>query len=137
MQLDRSKLAKVLALTASDKEGEAINAMRLANKMLEQAGLTWGAVLEQRAAVSIRVFDFTPGGDKGAFDTGDTPDPGTNKPVIDQMFATVFAVAPEGEFKDWLMSINDQWNRYQRLTPSQYDGLRRSYARVMRHGGQK
>jgi len=44
--LDRAKLTKVLALLASDKNGEALNAARLAATLVAQSGLTWQQVVE-------------------------------------------------------------------------------------------
>jgi len=44
--LDRAKLTKVLALLASDKNGEALNAARLAARLVAQSGLTWQQVVE-------------------------------------------------------------------------------------------
>ncbi|MDP6623832.1 MAG: DUF2786 domain-containing protein [Alphaproteobacteria bacterium] len=38
--VDLGKLTKVLALTTSDQEGEAIAALRVARQLLERAGLT-------------------------------------------------------------------------------------------------
>lgn len=43
--LDRRKLAAVLALTTSATDGEALAAVRAANRMLAAAGVTWADVL--------------------------------------------------------------------------------------------
>lgn len=44
--MDREKLAKLLALTASDNDHEALAAMRAANRMLKAADKAWEDVLE-------------------------------------------------------------------------------------------
>jgi hypothetical protein len=43
--LDHSKLLKCLRLTASPHDGEALSAVRQANKMLGDAGLEWSQVV--------------------------------------------------------------------------------------------
>lgn len=45
--LDRQKLAKVLAMTASEQDGEAIAAFRKAQKLLETAGVSLFDVAEE------------------------------------------------------------------------------------------
>jgi hypothetical protein len=44
--VDREKLAKLLALTTSDNDHEALSAMRAANRMLREVGKIWEDVLE-------------------------------------------------------------------------------------------
>lgn len=44
-QLDRAKLAKLMAMTTSDQDGEALNALRMANKLIAGAKLSWPEVL--------------------------------------------------------------------------------------------
>ncbi|MET4518397.1 hypothetical protein [Bradyrhizobium sp. I1.7.5] len=45
MIIDRERLLKFLRLTASDHDGEAIAAMRMANKVIRSAGKTWEDVV--------------------------------------------------------------------------------------------
>lgn len=45
MSVDTDKLAKVLALTSSEHDGEALSAARHANAMVERAGLRWTDVI--------------------------------------------------------------------------------------------
>jgi hypothetical protein len=45
--LDRQKLVKLLAMTTSDKDPEALAAIRLANAMLDREKMTWGDVLKE------------------------------------------------------------------------------------------
>lgn len=44
-QLDRDRLAKVLALLGSHHDGEVISAARIANEIVRVAGTTWHKVL--------------------------------------------------------------------------------------------
>ena len=43
--IDQKKLAKFLGMMGSAHDGEALNAARMANKMVAAAGLTWEQVL--------------------------------------------------------------------------------------------
>lgn len=54
-QLDHKKLAKVLALTASQQDGEAIAALRMAQRLLHSAGFS----LEDMAGEVLLDQDFT------------------------------------------------------------------------------
>lgn len=44
-KIDIAQLVKILSLTQSDSDGEALNAMRMANSKLKAAGLTWQDVM--------------------------------------------------------------------------------------------
>lgn len=45
MPLDRNRFVKVLLLTQSDNDGEALAAIRAANRMLSEAGVGWGGLI--------------------------------------------------------------------------------------------
>ena len=59
MPLDRERLAKVLSLTQSSSDGEALAAIRKANEIIKGENLTWDEVLIQIAdavgAISITI----------------------------------------------------------------------------------
>lgn len=44
--IDRKRLSQLLGMTASAHDGEALNAIKLANKMLKSAALSWPDILE-------------------------------------------------------------------------------------------
>ncbi|MBF0623801.1 MAG: hypothetical protein HQL82_03235 [Magnetococcales bacterium] len=48
--LDLQKLAKVLQLTDSTHDGEALNSVRLANQLLKKAGVTYEELLREKEA---------------------------------------------------------------------------------------
>ena len=62
--MDRDRLAKLLSLSQSDNDAEAISAIRKANSMLKKEGLTWQNVLgsvpssPQRRPPETRGFGF-------------------------------------------------------------------------------
>jgi hypothetical protein len=47
--MDADRLAKLLGMIGSDHDGEALNAAKLANKMVGEAGMTWTEVLGRTA----------------------------------------------------------------------------------------
>lgn len=44
-QVDKAKLVKLLNLTTSEADNEALTALRLANKMIKEDNLTWAQIL--------------------------------------------------------------------------------------------
>lgn len=42
---DRERLINLLGMTGSDQDGEALNAMRMANVLVKKLGLTWDKVV--------------------------------------------------------------------------------------------
>lgn len=146
MALDREKLANILNRAQPDangdiNDGEALNAIRLATKMVANAGLTWEEVLGGRTSkLTVQVVhDFTmTASAQSPLDTDAAADPHRNAAVINAMFDRVYAIPSDGgDFWQWLDSVKNQWDQHGRLTKAQYDGLRRTYARVMRSSGPK
>lgn len=54
-EIDWRRLAKVVALFASDTDGEALVALRRATAIIEQAGLSWDDVLDRAQAAGKRM----------------------------------------------------------------------------------
>jgi Protein of unknown function (DUF2786) len=50
---ERAKILKLLALTASSHDGEALAASRIANKLLRRAGETWPNLIVEPTEVDI------------------------------------------------------------------------------------
>jgi hypothetical protein len=51
--MDLERLAKLLAMAGSDKEHEALSALRAANRMLKAAGYDWRDLLSRRRDLSF------------------------------------------------------------------------------------
>lgn len=60
-QRPTDQLEKVLALADSDQEGEALGALRMARRLLERNGLTFGDLAQaaRRSSISARPFFFS------------------------------------------------------------------------------
>jgi hypothetical protein len=66
--LDRERLAKVLALTTSDNDAEALAAIRRANEIIKGENLGWLDVIAQQ-----HYLDISAAINKGPFATTDAP----------------------------------------------------------------
>lgn len=129
MPLDKDKFAKIMGLTTSDIDGEALAALRMANKMLSGENLTWGEILaETPREMRISIHREPP----YKFEEGWTPPHLRDKVTIDLMFRAVYNQPRTGneEFWKWLDDVHTKWGSYGSLTQGQYNGLRNSYRRV-------
>lgn len=130
--MDKAKLAKLLAMTTSTHDGEAINAMRLANEMILKAGLTWENVL---TTVGHPGFTVTVTRHKAPeqrpYEEWVAPHL-RDKASIDLMFRTIYAQprTDNEEFWQFMDSIHERWTRHGNLTQKQYSALVRCYQKV-------
>lgn len=130
--MDRDRLVKLLAMTTSDNDGEALNALRMANKMLAAEKMTWEQVLAVQGSNISITLQRRPMTE--SYDTREVwvPPHLKDKPVIEQMFRTIYAKtgAADTGFKEWLDSVHGWWEKNGSITQGQYQALRRSYGRV-------
>lgn len=56
--LDRERFIKILMLSQSESDGEALNALRMANKLLKKAGLNWEGFLSNPRDSHSVAFGF-------------------------------------------------------------------------------
>jgi hypothetical protein len=56
--LTRTRLLKLLALTASPHDGEALAASRMANKLLKRTGASWAEFFAESATGDIEPEDY-------------------------------------------------------------------------------
>lgn len=137
MLLNRKLLAKIMEMTASDKDGEALNAARMATSMVKDAGETWESVLNtpRPAAVTVTVTHHAP--PQQAEQPEDWVAPHlSDKVTIDMMFRAVFATPRSGneEFWQFMDSIHNWFSQHGALTQKQYQALRNTYKRVVNRG---
>ncbi len=137
--MDRERLTKLLALTTSDIDAEALAAIRMANKMLTVEKLTWGEILAAGGTTINISLARTRTPNTAPFSTGESedwlPPHLTDKVLIDAMFRAIFAQprSDNEEFWQWVDSVHHYWHENGRLTPRQYQGIRRTYSRIMQH----
>lgn len=136
MTLDRGRLAKLMGLTTSVHDGEALNALRMANKMLSDAKLTWSEVI---GGPTSRAPDFrTPPSKRGAGDTRRYGTRASQRPAddglrhtgseIDPMLRAVSDSRHDLGTMAFIASINDFWERKGFLTTPQYEALKRIHS---------
>jgi hypothetical protein len=54
-KLDRQRLTRIVAMCGSRHDGEALNAVRLADRIIQKAGLTWEDLLAPYAQLQVAV----------------------------------------------------------------------------------
>jgi len=119
--MDLEIFIKLMGMTTSRFDGEALVALRKANAMLMGANLTWQELL----AGKVRVAPS-----QAASPRHGTAKPRTNNRHDDQdeinaLFEAAFAGA-RGSFKEFLDSIHEWWEQKLFLTDRQYEALRKA-----------
>lgn len=130
MALDRAKLTKLLALTQSDMNHEALGAVRAANRMLAAEKLTWEQVLAQpepNVKISISREPFKAEENWVAPHLRD-------KVMIDLMFKSIYSQPRTGneEFWRFLDDVHHKFGVYGSLTQGQYNAIRNCYRRTLK-----
>lgn len=136
MPLDRERLIKIMGLTTSSSDGEALSALRKANEIIAGEKLTWAEVLAQQGSVINISLARTP--PQSAYKGGDewAPPHLHDKVTIDLMFRAIFA-QPRGaneEFWQWVDSVHQWYLDHHSLTSAQYEAIRKCYGRALRAG---
>lgn len=105
----RERLFKLLNLTRSDNDNEAISAIRHANSILKTANLDWSSAF-------------------GSVPSAETIDEDEWEIDIDDMLKGVLKYGNlSGGAKMFIESLQDQYLRYGRLTPNQRQALEKFY----------
>ncbi len=116
------KFIKIMKLTQSDQDGEALNALRMANTILVEANVSWEELLRAKVAVTSSV---------AAQAVPQTGKHYTNKEEIEEMLKGVLSgMATGSSFYSFIKSLDDWWTEKGWLTEKQYNALRKSYERV-------
>lgn len=127
--LDRDRLTKLLALTTSDNDHEALVALRMANELLKREKLSWVEVLGNEGR-TVRV-SIT----REPVDENWIAPHLRDKVVIETMFRAIVATrAPgdNGDFWGFLASVKLRWATHGALTQGQYQALKNCYNRTLK-----
>lgn len=151
--LDRSRLIKILGMTGSEHDGEALAAIRRASAILREAKVTWGELLTGGggsqigpllatiASLRLQVKDLEA---KLAVARRPMPEPPRKHPAAPDKkggfkfrdhaeFDRIFEYLDEhDEFlrestRRFVSSLSDQYGQTGSLSPRQVDALRRVY----------
>lgn len=135
MPLDRERLIKILGLTTSSSDGEALSALRKANEIIAGEKLTWADVLApQGNVINITLPRTAPNPYRGGEEW--SPPHLKDKVTIDLMFRAIFAMprTDNEQFWQWADGVHQWYLDHQSLTPGQYDAVRKCYGRALRAG---
>lgn len=138
--VDREKLIKLMRMTESNADGEALNALRLANKMLSAAGLHWGNILgnggtdrSHMVPPSKRGFNNKPSTSRygrAAPRQSYQGDKGKNHDEVIADWLNILAKRRHSiDFQMFLGSVTNFWEKNGYLTDAQYDAIRRAVDR--------
>jgi hypothetical protein len=118
----RDRITKLLNLTTSPNDNEALSAMRMANESINKSGLTW----------NVLIGDFQ--------ETKATPKPQQSKTnsyspenTIEEMFEFIYENAWDDFDFSFIDSIQEWYESSGNLTYKQVKGLKSIYEKVMEH----
>lgn len=127
MAFDYNKLAKVMQLTQSSSDGEALAAIRMANAMLAKVNLNWAELIKndfevpEDNLIALRAGEhdrtFPP-----VYEQARQSD-------IEEIFACLLIADIEPDFMAVLQSIFSQYNRKRKISLKQYNVICKAYIR--------
>jgi len=115
-------LKKFMGLTTSDNDAEALTSLRMANALLKKHALTWDAVFARLVKVGGEIEDAS------AYDNP-ARDQEREKARIEDALEHAMRDA-KGGFKEFLQSIEEQFEARGRLTTAQMDAVFKSARRA-------
>jgi hypothetical protein len=120
---DYKMFLKLLNLTTSQYDGEALNAIRMANAVLARTNQTWEDLLKGKV-VMIQ------GAQEGTLSKSPTNIRHSDPNEINGYFETLYDRGSRlGTFKTWVDSVHEWWEEKGFLTDNQYNTLKKSAQR--------
>lgn len=104
------RFRKLMALTTSDHDPEALAALRQANKVLSTNKITWDDVFKKLVSVEGE-------------EAPDEPSAARSGDGIEEAFVVVRKSLRPGSFADFIDSLEEQWHEKGYLTPNQREAL--------------
>ncbi len=128
--LDRHKFIKLMMMTQSSNDGEALTALRKANGMLAGENMNWSEFI---SGIKTKPAPVPKG--RGTTDTApekysryDGKYQQFNDPKIANMLASLMRDA-KGGFRDFVESVESYWREHGYLTERQYEAITNAYHR--------
>lgn len=126
MTLDRAKLIKLMGMTTSASDAEALVAIRKANAMLKVEGTSWSEFI---SGIKQQAAPRPPPRPQGrGFSTQPTFSTVTD-PDIPNILASLHRDAKRG-FRDFVESLQDYWDEHGHLTRAQYEAIITAHERA-------
>jgi outer membrane protein assembly factor BamE (lipoprotein component of BamABCDE complex) len=124
-KINWDKLVKVLKLSTSPADGEALSAIRTANRMIQEGGITWDQVLQGKGASSQSSNFHQPAWD---YVRAEQEKRAKEEAYWDSIVETCRHNV-RGAAQDFIESLAHQWETKRRLSQKQKDALLKFYAR--------
>lgn len=132
---EKTLFIKLMMLTTSDNDNEALLALRKANAALARQNMNWEEFLNGQSFVYQReeTKQKEEKQDDRASDKPRVYTRGQYGRQIDILFEILFnSVPPTSSFRHFVKDVHKWWIEKEFLTPSQYDAIRRSAMRAQR-----
>jgi len=127
--MDEARFVKLMMLTTSIYDGEALTALRKANAMLAGENVNWKEMFERKLKPGAAKPKPEPPPRKPPPSAGTIDDPAW----IDHMFDVLFEkVRPPSGFRVFVEDVHEWWEERGFLTQAQYDAIKKSYDRCRR-----
>ena len=119
--IDVERLAKLMMMTTSNFDGEALVAMRKANSMLTASKRNWQDILLARPEPQRQQ-------ERPRTKKTKTKQEDPRAPLINKMFAKLFETVAEGStFREFVDSVHSHWVKKGVLSEKQYAAIHRAY----------
>ena len=137
-QKTKTILIKMLGMTTSSHDGEALVAIRKANALLVENNLNWDQLLSSVSQTVSRSSYATPPSRRKSNMAKEPPswddinsrardDQHTDADEIDKLFEAAYDNTPPGSsFYGFIESVHTFWSQRSYLTPAQYQAIRRA-----------
>lgn len=123
--LDYERFIKLMMLTTSSNDGEALNALRMANSYLARLNRTWEQVIREKLTIIEEAKLFTDG------DLTRSPDRSEkfSDPDIDFLFDELRNRNISPSFRAFVDSVHEWWEQKGFLTEAQYRAIKKAVER--------
>ncbi len=118
---DLTQLRKLMGMTGSDSDGEALNALRMANRLLKKSDLSWADVLDRCVTASAVNGSGYTTSTRADADDGFDEDHGEDSldETIQNAFDELRGVQMSPSFRAFVDDVERKWNQTGYLTPGQ------------------
>lgn len=121
---DFVQLRKLMMMTTSASDNEALTAIRKANEVVRRSGVTWEDVF-------ARLVTVEPGVEAAPAESGGDPDAGPSAAYLAELLEEASEGA-HGSWLDFVSSLSEQFEATGRLSRGQVEALERSRDRRRR-----
>jgi len=126
--MSKDRMIKLLMMTTSENDNEALVAIRKANGVLAEMDITWEGYLEGKLKEKVNnsYKGYEENHKKESYKKAKKAKKYTDEEEIELMFKIVL-MGVKGSFADFIISIYDWWIDNRFLTEKQYEALCKAY----------